>query len=181
MIWLLVLGYVALVALMLLAMVDSRWPLSLKLAGIVIGTVCYWFIYLGYRALEGWPAADELPESFRTQWIAIDEPDKSTGSPGAIYFWVRTLNDEGQPTGAPRAHALPFDQSVAEAAEAALGRLKNGETLNGYRTRQEMQPDATNELNESSLPEASGSFAGMGDDWIEFRDVPLPTLPAKPI
>lgn len=181
MIWALVLGYVVLVVLMLNAVVLSRWSLPVKFAGIVLGTACYWLVYLGYRAIEGWPSADELPAAFRTQWITIDEPDKAAGSPGAIYFWVRELNDRGQPWGAPRAHSLPFEPATVEAAADALARLQNGETLNGYRTRQEMKADAASEINEAGLPEAAGTLAGAGTDWIEFRDVPLPTLPEKPI
>ena len=128
----LTLAYVAIAALLLnlnLATAVAGW---LKVTAIVLVTTLYAGVWYGYQDLLGWATPDSLPEEFRVHWITLDDPDKVTGEPGAIYFWVRELDDAGFLVGAPRAHKIPWDEESAEAAEEALARMDEGELLNGH-------------------------------------------------
>ena len=78
MIWLLVLSYVAIAALLLNWNVSVKAPLLLKVAAIVLVTACYAFTYFGLREMQGWPTRGALPEHFRLHWIVVDDPDKDT-------------------------------------------------------------------------------------------------------
>jgi hypothetical protein len=127
----------------------------------------------------GWASPDPLPESFRVLWIATDEPDKAGDQPGTIYFWVRVLDEAGLPVGAPRAHRVPWSEATAEAAEAAMTQLEDGELLNGRMSR--------GLVSESERSEEETGYAG--DDAVtggagerpefEFIRVPPPALPPK--
>jgi hypothetical protein len=181
MIWLLVFGYVLLAALVLNLTVSGGWPTFAKIGAIVVVTACYWLSYTGFRATEGWPTRNSLPTDFRLHWVTVEEPDKVTSSEGAIYFWVTMLDTEGRPAGPPRAHRLPFDAETSAAAEAALNRLNEGEPLNGYLSRQLMDPtDAVDNTEDRRITQGELSLTDGGAQFrLEFREVPLPDLPAK--
>jgi hypothetical protein len=178
MIWLLTLSYVLLAALLLSICLAVRVPLIAKFGAVLLVTVCYGFTYLGFRSLEGWPANVSLPDEFRVQWITVEEPDKQTGADGIIYFWVRHLDEYGDPGGEPRSYSVPWSEALAEQVEQVLEQVEDGETLNGFITRQAMSP--TQEETEASR--ANQGLEALGDEAmfiIEFRDVPKPNLPAK--
>ena len=181
MIWLLVFSFVVLAILVLNLAVSTRWPFAVKLGAIITVTLCYWFIYTGFRAMEGWPTDNALPADFRLHWVKVEEPDKVTASEGAIYFWISELDANGQPSGPPRAHRLPFDTETAAAAEEALSRLNDGQPLNGYMSRQLMDPtEAAENTEDTRRTQGELSLsAGAAEFHIEFRDVPLPELPPK--
>jgi hypothetical protein len=182
MIWLLVVSYVAVAALLLNLNLSVRAPLAVKALAIVLVSGCYVFTYFGIRGQEGWPTGDTLPESFRLEWITVLEPDKASGAEGEIFFWIRHLDDSNQPDTTPRAYRLPFSAALAEQAQQALEKIEGGETLNGFISRQTMSPaegaedtDQSGQFGQRSLAGDEAMFA------IEFRDVPRPTLPPKAV
>ena len=181
MIWVLVFGYVALAALVLNLTVSGGWPTFAKLGAIAVVTACYWMSYIGFRGMEGWPTRSSLPTDFRLHWVTVEEPDKVISSEGAIYFWVSVLDTEGRPTGQPRAHRLAFDAETAAAAEDALNRLNEGEPLNGHLSRQLMDPaDTSDDTEDRRITQGELSLTDGGARFrLEFREVPLPDLPAK--
>ena len=181
MIWLLLFSYVAVAALLLNWNISVRAPLLVKMAVIALVTACYGFTYFGLREMQGWPTAAELPENFRLQWIMVKEPDKSSGTDGEIFFWIRHLDGQGQPEAEPRAYRLPFSEALAEQSQGALGKLQDGQTLNGYVSQESRDGEASSEEGES---DRAGEKARVTDDAllrIEFRDVPRPTLPPKEV
>ncbi len=182
MIWLLLFSYVAVAALLLNLNVAVRAPLVVKAGAIVLVSACYVFVWFGLRDMQGWPTEDDMPERFRLQWVLVEEPDKVTGAPGEVFFWVRHLDADDRPDIAPRAYRLPFSEALAEQAEEVLEKLQGGETLNGYITRQPMDPDETPDDAAQSGDRGQQSLAGDEARLrIEFREVPRPSLPAKAV
>lgn len=172
-------AYVAIAALLLnlnLATAVAGW---LKVTAIVLVTALYAGVWYGYQDLLGWATPDSLPEEFRVHWITLDDPDKVTGAPGAIYFWVRQLDDAGFPVGAPRAHKIPWDEDSAEAAEEALARMDEGELLNGRLSKGALAEAAS--VVEGADYAGDTTISGDGGDrpTFEFSRVPPPTLPPK--
>ena len=175
----LTLAYVAIAGLLLnlnLATGIAGW---IKTAAIVLVTTLYAGVWFGYQDLLGWATPDSLPEEFRVHWITLDDPDKVTGEPGAIYFWVRELDDAGFPIGAPRAHRIPWDEESAEAAEEALAQMDEGELLNGHISKGALDEESS--VIEGADYAGDRTRSGDGGDrpTFEFSRVPPPSLPPK--
>ncbi len=177
---LLTLAYAAVAALLLNLGLESRWSPRVKLGAVVVVSLLYYGTYGGLRSMEGWPTGEAPPEEFRLHWVAIDEPDKESGSAGAIYLWLRGLDDAGFPTGPPRAHVRPYDPETAEAARAALALLEGGKPVNGH---VDFSAVASVELTDDSGNESSNrrEIEVAGRPRFEFRQVPPPDLPPKPL
>ncbi len=181
----LTLAYVAVAVLLLNLSLATRYGGRIKLAAIVLVSLLYFGTWHGFRGLIGWPSPDPMPENFRVLWIALDNPDKlggdtAGGGAGSIYYWVRELDAAGLPVGAPRAHALPWNEEAAEAAQAALDRMDAGERLNGRRTRNFLAPlddAATREEGERGDRLSAGTTERP--PAFEFFAVRPPTLPSK--
>ncbi|MEE2778434.1 MAG: hypothetical protein VYE73_16910 [Acidobacteriota bacterium] len=156
---LLAVAYAALAALLLNLGLASRWPLTVKLGAVVVVSVLYVGTYLGLRSMEGWPTTDVLPEHFRLYWVAVDEPVKQTGQEGAIYFWVRELDSNGEPVGPPRAHTVSWDEATAQEVHEAREALEAGRPVDG-----------TFRL----------GFRDAAEPLFEAEEVALPDLPFKP-
>ena len=61
----------------------------------------------------GWPTTATPPEVFRTVWINIEDPDKLNRTPGAIYYWLRDLDEAGIPSTVPRAYRVEWSVQSA--------------------------------------------------------------------
>ncbi|MDH3641460.1 MAG: hypothetical protein OES38_05155 [Gammaproteobacteria bacterium] len=176
----LTLAFAATAALLLNLNLATRYSRVVKGAAIIVVSVLYAGSWYGYQGLLGWASPDPLPETFRVLWITMDEPDKATDGPGAIYFWVRELDEAGLPVGVPRAHRIAWNEESAEAAQEALERMEDGELLNGRMSRNMVAEDQTR-------AEDGADYAGdpsiSGDGGLlpefEFTRVPPPSLPAK--
>ena len=170
-------AYVGVAVLLLSLNIASRWPLSIRMGAVVLVSVLYAGTWLGLGSLRGTPTDAALPAEFRLNWVQVEEPDKSTGSAGAIYYWIRPLDDAGQPLEEPRSHVVPFGQETARAARQAQEALLKGARINGYLTRGLFRPEAG-----SPDAGAAGQGAGSSDDGspqFEFRPVDKPALPPK--
>ena len=176
---LLTLAYAAVAALLLNLGLESRWSLRVKLGAVVVVSLLYYGTYVGLRSMQGWPTGDPPPEEFRLHWVAIDEPDKASGAAGAIYLWLRDLDDAGSPTGPPRAHVRSYDPETAQAAAEALALLEGGKPVNG---RVNFSAENSAELTDDSGYDESNrrEIEAEGRSHFEFRQVPPPDLPPKP-
>ena len=176
----LTLAYVAVAALLLNLNLATRPSPTAKALVIMLVSLLYFGAWHGYRGLVGWPSADPLPDAFRVLWISIEDPDKVGGEPGSIYYWVRELDTAGLAAGPPRAFAVPWGEEDAEAAQAALDAMEEGETFDGRRTRMPLAPV---EEEHSVLDDEGGVRAPLGEEdrrpSFEFVPVAPPTLPAK--
>lgn len=174
-------AYVAVAALLLNLNLATRWNVFVKAGAVVLVTALYAVAWQGHKGLLGWATGESLPDEFRVHWITIDEPDKAAGTAGTIYYWARELDAAGLPHGQPRAHRVRWDEATAEAAEAALQQLEDGELLNGRISRQivdSVAPPPPVDGADYGGDLASGS---SGDrPQFEFSRVPPPALPSKP-
>jgi hypothetical protein len=171
---LLALAYAAVAALLLNLNLATRHAPWIKTSGVVLVTALYAGSFHGHRALTGWASTEPLPERFRVHWILIEEPDKAGNGKGALYFWARELDEAGLPTGAPRAHVLPWSPARARASEDALARLAAGERLNGELTI----------AREGAPGDGGGSLPAIAAEdplGLRFSRVPPPSLPPKPL
>ena len=177
----LALCYAAVAALLLNLNVASAWSFKVKAGAILLVTALYGVSWYGIIGLEGWPSAQQMPERFQLQWVAIDEPDPQGDGDGAIYFWIRHFEAGGR-TSEPRAHVLAYDADNADSAREALQLLQEGKRVEGRMTlqalepnREQSDPDAASE--EGAVPPGSGP---QDRPSFEFREMPPPELPAKP-
>lgn len=175
----LTLSFVAVAALLLSLNLATGYSAWIKVAAVVIVTALYGGTWFAYQDLLGWASPAPLPEKFRVHWITMDDPDKVTGEPGTIYFWVRELDSADLPVGAPRVHRIPWDEDSAEAAQQALEQLEEGELLNGRRSRNLVSEEEESEMGADYAGDRAISGEGGQQPSFEFIRVPPPSLPAK--
>lgn len=176
----LTLAYVVVAALLLNLNLAAPYRAWIKVLAIVLVTGLYIVAWWGHHQLMGWATADALPENFRVHWVTVDEPDKVTGADGAIYFWVRRLDEADLPFGPPRAHQIPWDEKSAEQAQEVLEQLEEGEILNGTMSRSVLREEELDaETGEQYAGEASVAGEGGGEPMFEFFRAPPPSLPPK--
>jgi hypothetical protein len=177
----LTLAYVTVAALLLNMSLATRYSARVKTLVIVLVSLLYFGAWHGYRGLMGWPTPDPLPESFRVLWISIDEPDKASGLPGSLDYWVRALDSAGLASGAPRAYTVPWSEAEAEAAQEALDRMDEGEVLDARRTRAPLaSPDEAPVFQEEEWGNRISPGEEVRRSKFEFMAVGKPNLPAKP-
>ena len=160
----------------------SAWSRGVKTATLAAVGALFFVSFWSLKGMLGWPTSEDLPEEFRLHWITVVDPDKVTGDDGAIYFWVRGLDPAGLPVGEPRAHRVVWSERAAEEASEALVELQGGTPLNGFVTREMIDPveDAMEIEGEDYLgDEFLLSGEGGARVSFEFRRAPLPTLPPK--
>jgi hypothetical protein len=170
-------AYVVVAALLLSLNMATRYRAAVKVTAIILVTAVYVLAWYGYRGITGWATSEPLPENFRVHWLMIEDPQKSSDKPGAIYMWVRELDEAGFPIGAPRAHRIPWSDSAARTAEAARASLEAGELLNGRLSRDTMAPQDADAS--SSEYAGDGAAPGNSEPGFEFSRVPPPALPPK--
>ncbi|MGI9324916.1 MAG: hypothetical protein ACR2PZ_06835 [Pseudomonadales bacterium] len=176
---LLAIAYAAVAALLLSLNLATRYARSVKAAAIAVVTGLYGFSWIGLNGVMGWATPAAMPADFRVLWIAMDEPDKTTQEPGFIYFWVRSLDEAGLPVGAPRAHRVQWNEASAEAAQAALAQIEEGELLNGSLGRSLVGKQS--ETATGTQDAGTQAVTGNGGERpnFEFVRVPPPALPPK--
>ncbi|MEW8690747.1 MAG: hypothetical protein AB2535_06645 [Candidatus Thiodiazotropha endolucinida] len=165
---LILLAYVALAALVAAALIASSFHTLIRLFVVVFATVLYFVSYQAWQSVQGWPAWIEVPERFLLHASVVDEPDKTTGSPGTITIWATDLSS-GEPVHDPRAYKLEYSKALHTDLEEALRNMRNGIIQLGRRaavTRKPGQPL---------------DFTRMGDqrERIEIYSLPDPALPEK--
>ena len=124
----LALAYVFLLFVLLLAVLRSDIRPAIKFAAVA---ACFGFYLWHYGALEaylGWPATDGLPENFELVSVVTIEPDLQHDEPGAIFLWVRDLENK-RPI--PRSFRLDYDKRVHQQADETMRRQRLGERFVG--------------------------------------------------
>ncbi len=174
-------AYAAVAALLLTMNLATRFALWIKGLTVVGVSALYAVTWISLGGLMGWASPDPMPTDFRVLWISMDEPDKAGGTPGTIYFWVRALDEAGLPAGPPRAHRVPWSETAAEEAQAAMAQIEDGELLNGRIGRGVVSESG--ETPEETGYAGEASVAGGGGDRprFEFTRVPPPALPPKTV
>ena len=184
----LVASYVALAALLVSLNVASLWAWWVKALAIVVMTGFYVGSYVSVSGMLGWPALAAPPDHFQLISSTIVEPSKRTGDSGAIYLWVRTIDEEGNPFGAPRAFQIGFDDGLAREVAAAQREIEGGREMMG--TLREGPQGKLEKTDKKRLGFQDDMYdAERSDDTvpfqaqnetISFEPLPPATLPEKP-
>jgi hypothetical protein len=182
------LSYVVLAVLLLSLNLASRWHWGVKASAIGITTAFFAISYASIAGLVGWPSEARVPSRFQLDWGTVVEPDKLNGSPGSIYLWIETLDENNVPAGTPRAFRVPYSRELAERIGHARERIEQGTDQVGTARDldiRESPPDQDRQLagtarrqNDEGSPGDPTAFI-QHMPAIEFADMPPPALPPK--
>lgn len=164
----LILGFAALLLLLLLALLWSRWPAYLKLILVVGVTALYFYGHDAVHAIWGAPSTDRLPERFVMISAVVEEPTQR--NPGAIYVWVSPIDEDRQSTLDPRAYRLAYSRPLHSQIDDGLKRGRDGVSQMG----------TASDVKRSGKGKGKGWLQpGEDEQEIRIRDMPVPQLPEK--
>ena len=127
----LVASYAVLAVLLLSLNLRSAWGWTVKAAAIALTGGFFVVAFFAIEALLGWPTEAAPPAQFQLHAALVLEPNRGAGSAGAIYLWVSPRDADGEITGLPRAHALPYSRALHEQTARAQARLQEGRPVEG--------------------------------------------------
>ena len=166
---LLVVAYILLLALLVLVLLYARLPWWLKLLLVIAAMGLYWLSYQGWKQVQGWPSAVELPDKFLLHASVIEEPDQEQGTTGRIFIWASNLQGN-KPAGEPRAYLIPYDRELHSSLQDALRNQRNGNVQIGVKERNKNVQNAA-PVNLRQL--------GQVHEKLKFTELPDPALPEK--
>lgn len=157
-------AFVALAALVALALLASRWPAWAKGLLVLGVTALYFVAERGFQDAWGWPSQAAMPERFVLLAVVVEEP--TPRDKGRLFVWVNGLED-GAPVRRPRAYQLPYSKSLHGMLEEAMKKTRQGVTQIG-----------------TALPRQGPtgmSWLRPGSEAPELKigDLPVPQLPEK--
>jgi hypothetical protein len=154
----LIASYAILAVLLLSLNLKSAWHWGIKAIAIALTSGFFVIAFLALEGLLGWPTEAPPPAQFQLHAAVVLEPDR--GRPGgAIYLWLSPRTADGEVTGPPRAHALPYSRELHEQTERARQRLQEGQPIEGT-ARSDNRP-------------------GGRSVQVQLFDGPSPVLPPK--
>jgi hypothetical protein len=127
----LVASYAVLAVLLLSLNLKSAWHWTIKAGAIALTAGFFVVAFVAIEALLGWPTEARPPALFQLHAALVLEPNQGAGSAGAIYLWLSPQDAEGNLTGPPRAHALPYSRELHEQTARAQARLQDGRSVEG--------------------------------------------------
>lgn len=163
--WLLSLSYVAVLAVLVLLLLNTRLASGWKLLLVVLAIGFYGLHYQGLKALLGWPAVDRPPEAIEMRLLAT-EVYEGEADDGEIYVWLQSLEDPSQ---APRAYRLPYSEQHHQQLLDAQRRQARGQVQWMQVQRSGKRP--------GNAP--SGSASAAETLQLKLRDKPRLRLPPK--
>lgn len=120
-----IVSYTLLAVLLLVMILYTRFHWGIKAGVVVLVSMFYSLSYVSLVNLLGWPTSEHLPDHFRLVAAEIYEPDKAQGTPGEIYLWVTSLDENAGRT-TPRAFKIPYSPTLHSKLDEATKGLKNG-------------------------------------------------------
>ena len=101
--------------------------------------------FFGVGELRGLPSDGDLPDSFRMLWAQVIEPIALQGEKGHVFLWLQTLDRDNFPVGLPRAYQLPYSEDLKIKVNEAMGKIAQGEEIQGKVDAKKALPEATSE------------------------------------
>ncbi|MDR0808854.1 MAG: hypothetical protein LBE86_06985 [Gemmobacter sp.] len=162
-----------------------------KLLATVATVAAIPLTFWGVGELRGLPSDGEIPSSFRMLWAEVIEPNAIQGEKGHVYLWLQTLDSDNFPVGQPRAYQLPYSDDLQIKVSDAMGRIAEGEQIQGHVDPEKALPEDTSEALaqeiEAGLRAARpGGSSSVGERILQFEPSMLtfdieaaPVTPAK--
>ncbi len=174
-------AYAAVALLLGLVVLSTRIPVLVRVVSTLSVIGLAFFSYWGISEIRGLPSDTYPPNLFRFHWARIVEPNKMTDEPGSIFLWIEELDEDNYPSGLPRAYRLPFTPELAEAVEAALAAIAEGEEVAGEIEEDAAELDTSDRLAleiTSDDQGNTGSPIGERVVAVDFGDISFSPLPA---
>jgi hypothetical protein len=99
----------------------------------------------GIGELRGLPTDGPVPSSFRMLWAQVTEPNAQLRENGNVFLWLQTLDASNFPLGQPRAYQLPYSDDLKIKVNEAMGKIAQGETVQGKIDAHKALPEGTAE------------------------------------
>jgi hypothetical protein len=157
-------AFVAVLFVLGLALVASRWPVWAKAGLVALVTGLYFWSDTALEEVWGWPSRHALPEKFVLLAAVIEEPAK--GKEGALYVWVNAI-ENGKPAAQPRAYKLPYAKDLHALLNEGMKKVRQGVTQMGS-AEPKRGPKGLSWLR-----------PGADEQNVKIRDLPAPQLPEK--
>ncbi|WP_238368526.1 hypothetical protein [Mesobacterium pallidum] len=138
-------AYALVAALLAYLLLLTRVHWVLKSLATVATAAAIPLTFWGVGELRGLPSDSQIPSSFRMLWAQILEPNALAGEQGRVYLWLQTLDDENYPVGPPRSYQLPYSEDLVAKVNQALGRVSDGEQIQGTVEEEDAVGEATEE------------------------------------
>ena len=151
------------VALILLGLgLYSRWSVPAKIVGVVLVTLAYYSVYFALPRLLGWPSDNQVPRRFNLLAVFLQEPDKTTGEAGSVFFWANDLAPNADPR--PRAYQMPFKATFKSVLQEAQGKLRQNIPQQGELDL-DTEPNGTPHCSAEEIPPSTTCCAPCWLTW----------------
>lgn len=164
-------AYALVAALLAYVVLLSRlhWLFKLLATGATVALIPMTFNSVG--ELRGLPSDGPIPTSFRMLWAQVVEPALLQGEKGHVFLWLQTLDADNYPVGQPRAYQLPYSDELKIKVGEAMGKIAQGEEIQGTIDIQNSLPEETAEAlaEEISTAAVTGNPAGRGSGTVGER------------
>ena len=146
----------------------------------------------GVGELRGLPSDGPIPLSFRMLWAQVIEPNPLQSEKGHVFLWLQTMDADNFPLGQPRAYQLPYSDDLKIKVNEAMGKIAQGEEIQGKIDAKKALPEATaeelaQEIQTGKVNGNPGGSATVGERIFQFEAGMLtftqeaaPVTPAKP-
>ena len=147
----------------------------------------------GIGELRGLPSDGPIPVSFRMLWAQVTEPNLQQKERGNVFLWLQTLDANNFPLGQPRAYQLPYSDDLKIKVNEAMGKIAQGETVQGTIDAKKALPEATaedlaQEIKAGKITGTPGGGQGTVGERIfqfepgmlTFTEEAAPVTPEKP-
>lgn len=186
------LTFMIIASLALWVIIGSKGWWILKATAVVIASLFCITLWNSLDDLQGWATNDKVPAKFEIKWISVEEPNKKTDAPGAIYLWIKdsepdktthswyistkhkNINEES------RLHKMPYSRKGHEQAVKIQQRIAKGEKFmagNGENDGKGGMSKYSKDKNKKGGK--SGGGMTEGSDEFNLYELPPPSYPQK--
>ena len=185
-------AYALVVALLAYLLLLSRLHWVFKVLATVATVALIPLTFYGIGELRGLPSDGPIPFSFRMLWAEVTEPDPMKSDKGNVFLWLQTLDTDNFPLGQPRAYQLPYSDDLKLKVSDAMGKIAQGEKVQGTIDAKKALPKATaedlaKEIQTGKLSGKPGDSSTVGEKIFQFEPAMLsfsqeaaPVTPSKP-
>ena len=116
-------GFIVVVSILYFLLLKTQLSVAAKALALILVSVFFVVQYKSLQQFLGWPSTARLPDEFVLIATDVREPNKQTGDPGIMYWWVRESSDPTQP---PRVYELPYKVEMQHKTEEVIHQQKQG-------------------------------------------------------